>query len=575
MQDDGTRQGYRRVGLGAAGLLLLLIATAWLLAPHDPPAAGNDGMARFLLLRQDMVIALIAAAAMALAWLPMRRIALPNLSPRTIAVATAVIVPLGCWLGARLVFGRFDFSRDEQMASFDTAIFAGGQLFATIPAALRGAAESFNQTFILPIGQHEAWVSAYLPMNAAIRALFLRLGDASLTGPVFVAIGAVALWRIAARLWPTSPASQIVALLLYAGSSQIWITGMTAYAMSAHLGLNLLWLWLFLKDRRWTHGAAIVVGFVATGLHQPLFHPLFVLPFLAWLLAEKNWRLLLVYGVAYAAIGLFWLGWPLWISAHGALPAAATNAVSGVGYVERFQHAVAGLHLWGVGLMAANLVRFVAWQHLLLVPLAGYGIWRCWNADPVARALAMGLLLPVLLLLILLPYQGHGWGYRYLHGVIGNACLLGGYGWRKLEERGRAPVTAFAGATLASIALLVPIHAVLAHRIVAPFAAAAAKRDAVSARIVIVDDGAAPFAQDLVFNRPDFSNRPWVLLGHQVAPSQIAGYCRGGPIAFLGAAQLGGLASAFDEPAPVTTPAYTALEDAARSAGCRIVAFAK
>jgi hypothetical protein len=151
MQDDGTRQGYRRVGLGAAGLLLLLIATAWLLAPHDPPAAGNDGMARFLLLRQDMVIALIAAAAMALAWLPMRRIALPNLSPRTIAVATAVIVPLGCWLGARLVFGRFDFSRDEQMASFDTAIFAGGQLFATIPAALRGAAESFNQTFILPI----------------------------------------------------------------------------------------------------------------------------------------------------------------------------------------------------------------------------------------------------------------------------------------------------------------------------------------------------------------------------------------------------------------------------------------
>lgn len=575
MQDDATGQGYRRVSLGAAGLLLSLIVTAWLLAPHDPPAAGNDGMARFLLLRQDMVIALIAVTAMALAWLPMRHIALLKLSPRTVAIATAAIVPLGCWLGARLVFERFDFSRDEQMVTFDATIFAGGHLFAVIPAQLRGMAESFNQTFILPIGQHEAWVSAYLPTNAAIRALFLRLGDATLAAPLLVAVGALALWRIAARLWPTSPASQIVALLLYAGSSQIWITGMTAYAMSAHLGLNLLWLWLFLENRRWTHGAAIVVGFVATGLHQPLFHPLFVLPFLAWLLAEKKWRLLLVYVATYAAIGLFWLGWPLWISAHGAMPAAATNAVSGVGYVERFRHAVAGLHLWGVGLMAANLVRFVAWQHLLLVPLAAYGIRRCWNVDPVARALAMGLILPVAILLILLPYQGHGWGYRYLHGVIGNACLLGGYGWRKLEERGRAPVAAFAGATLASIALLVPIHAVMAHDIVAPFAAAAARRDAVAARIVIVDDLAAPFAQDLVLNRPDFSNRPWVLLGRQVAPSRIAGYCRAGPIAFLGAAQLGGLASAFDEPAPVTTPAYAALEDAARSAGCRIVAFAR
>jgi hypothetical protein len=575
MQDDGTGQVFRRVSLGAAGLAVLLIATAWLLAPHDLPAADNDGMARFLLLRQDLVITLIVAAVTALAWIPMHRLAVPNLSPRTVAIATAVIVPLGCWLGARLVFGRYDFSRDEQMASFDATIFAGGHLFAVIPAQLRGMAESFNQTFILPIGNHEAWVSAYLPMNAAIRALFLRLGDASLAGPVLVAVGALALWRIAARLWPTSPASQIVALLLYAGSSQVWITGMTAYAMSAHLGLNLLWLWLFLKDRPWAHGAAIVIGFVATGLHQPLFHPLFVLPFLAWLLAEKKWRLLLVYGAAYAAIGLFWLGWPLWISAHGAAPAtAALSNVSGIGYVERLRHAVTGLHLWGVGLMAANLVRFVAWQHLLLVPLAGYGIWRCWNVDPVARALAMGLLLPVLLLLILLPYQGHGWGYRYLHGLIGSACLLGGYGWRKLEERGRAPVTAFAGATLASIALLVPLHAVMARHIVAPFAAVAAQRDATAARIVIVDDRAAPFAQDLVLNRADFANRPWILLGHQVVPAQIAGLCRGGSIAFLAAAQLGGLASAFDAPAPVTTPGYAALEEAARSPGCRVIAFA-
>ena len=566
---------FRRVCLGMAGLVLALIVMAWLLAPHDSPAAYNEGMARFLL-RQDLLIAPVVIALMGIVWRPLGHRPLTLLTPRIIAIATATLVPLGGWLGARLVFGHFDFSRDEQMASFDAAIFAHGQLFATIPAQLRGMAESFNQTFILPIGNHEAWVSAYLPMNAAIRAIFLRLGDASMTGPVFVGVGALALWRIAARLWPTSPSSQIVAMLLYAGSSQIWITGMTAYAMSAHLGLNLLWLWLFLTGRRWTHGAAILVGFVATGLHQPLFHPLFVLPFLTWMLNEKKWRLLLVYGAGYAAIGLFWLGWPLWISAHGVAPSsAALSNVSGIGYLERIQHAVTGLHLWGIGLMAANLVRFIAWQHLLLLPLAGYGIWRGWNTDPLARALAIGIILPIILLLILFPYQGHGWGYRYLHGVIGNACLLGGYGWRRLEERGRAPTMVFAGATLASIALLVPLHAVMAQRIVAPFAATAAKRDAVPARIVIVDDFAAPFAQDLVLNRPDLSNRPWILTGHQLLPGEIAGLCHAGPIAFMGAAELRDLAVVFDAPAPVTTPAYAGLEEAAQAAGCRVTAFAR
>ena len=145
----------------------------------------------------------------------------------------------------------------------------------------------------------------------------------------------------AARLWPTSPSSQIVALLLYAGSSQIWITGMTAYAMSAHLGLNLLWLWLFLTDRRWTHGAAILVGFCChRAAPNRCSTRCFVLPFLTWMLNEKKWRLLLAYGAGYAAIGLFWLGWPLWISAHGVAPSsAALGNVSGIGYLERIQHA--------------------------------------------------------------------------------------------------------------------------------------------------------------------------------------------------------------------------------------------
>jgi hypothetical protein len=38
---------------------------------------------------------------------------------------------------------------------------------------------------------------------------------------------------------------------------------MTPYAMSAHLALNLVWLWLFLRNTAASHAGAIAVGFLA------------------------------------------------------------------------------------------------------------------------------------------------------------------------------------------------------------------------------------------------------------------------------------------------------------------------
>lgn len=572
MQHSDCSRVFRCLTTGAAGITALFMSVAFTMAPDYVPSALNNSMSRHLFVREDLAVGLVTVAALLLvAWGPgLTRPQAQMPRPWLFAFITAVLMMFLCWIGTRLVFGRYDFSRDEQMASFDAIIFASGRLYATFPPEARDTAAIFNQTFILPIGNHEAWVSAYLPMNAVIRAIFLRLGDATLTGPLFVGLGAIALWRIGARLWPRSAASQIVALLLYAGSSQIWLTGMTAYAMSAHLGLNLLWLWLFLKDRPWAHAMAIAVGLVATGLHQPLFHPLFVLPFLTMLAATKRWRLLALYCASYGAIGLLWLGWPLWISAHGVAPVANSATVPGVGYAERFLHAATGLHAWGVGVMAANLVRFITWQHLLLLPLAGYGSYRCWNADPIARALVLGLILPVALLLVMMPYQGHGWGYRYMHGLIGNACLLGGYGWSRLEEKGQTPFTAMLASTVASLAVILPLHTIMAHQMVAPVAAIAATRDATKADYVVVDDLAAPFAQDLVINRPDLDNRPLVLAGGELTPAALTSLCARGSIAFLDATHLGGLSKAFGAAAPAPTPAYAALEEAARTVGCRV-----
>src|SRR3546814_9095813 len=64
-------------------------------------------------------------------------------------------------------------------------------------------------------------------------------------------LGALALWGCARRIWPENREAAVVALLLYAGTGQIWLNGMTAYAMPAHLTINLCWLWFVLRRRWW------------------------------------------------------------------------------------------------------------------------------------------------------------------------------------------------------------------------------------------------------------------------------------------------------------------------------------
>ncbi|MDQ6702482.1 MAG: hypothetical protein M3Z96_04935, partial [Pseudomonadota bacterium] len=61
---------------------------------------------------------------------------------------------------------------------------------------------------------------------------------------------------------------------------------------------------------------AIAVGFLASGLHQLIFHPLFVAPFIVRLWASGRRPLALVYIVGYSFICLFWISyWQIMIEA--------------------------------------------------------------------------------------------------------------------------------------------------------------------------------------------------------------------------------------------------------------------
>lgn len=499
----------------------------------------------FLFVRQDLapaiLLTLLARFGLAPEG-PARGAWMDPIARRPWIVALALM--LGCWAGHHLLLAGYDLTRDEQMASFDAYIYRHGRLFWPIAPEWRPMADALNQLFILPIADRQAWISAYLPVNAMAHALTAMLGDGGLASPLFTAIGALALWRITLRLWPDDIGARAVALLLYAGSSQVVLLGMTGHAMAGHLALNLVWLALFLRGGTAGHAGAMLVGFLATGLHQPLFHPLFVLPFLIALLFDRRWTLMLAYGGAYLLIGLFWLAWPnVIVDLAGGPLASLSSTGDRMSYADRLRDLLAALEPGSLWVMAMNLLRFAVWQHLLLLPLAGAGIALGWRA-PTIRPLLAGILLHIVIVGLLLAFQGHGWGYRYLHGVIGSFCLLGAQGWHGL--RGQWPgERLWAWGNAATFLLALPIHMAMAAWLTLPYARVAERIDRLPQAVAIIDDNAVTFGNDLVVNRPDLSNRPIRLLAAYLTRDQARALCRTRSVAFVDADMLRPIAQAL------------------------------
>ena len=139
-----------------------------------------------------------------------------------------------------------------------------------------------------------------------LHAAFGMVFDPALLNPLLAALGAVALFDIAQRLFPGSRSAQLVALLLYGTSAQVLISAMTPAAMTGHLALNLVWLALYLRGTRASHAMAIGIGFLAIGLHQVVFHPLFAAPFIDHLRRRGEWRTAAAYLGRILSFLLFW-----------------------------------------------------------------------------------------------------------------------------------------------------------------------------------------------------------------------------------------------------------------------------
>lgn len=570
----GARTGVARDGWPGLGALLgtfawllalVLLGSRWLVD------ADTKGLTGWLWTTQDwpLIVALVAF----LLWLrgahadgPSRRIA-SLCWPRWATPAAMAAVFAAGWAGHYVVMAGYDLSRDEQMVLFDAAILERGAVAARLSPDWAAVGEALNRLFTLPQPDPAIWVSAYLPGNATLHLMAQKLGDAHLAAPLLAALAVGALALCVRRLFPGDRTAMAVALGALVLSPQFILTAMTSYAMTAHLALNLVWLALFLRRDAPGLAGCLSVGFVATGLHQPVFHPLFVAPFLWLLWHERRWRPLGLLIAGYAVIGLFWLAWPGLVAAI----AEARQAGSTQGFIARLMVMFGEWRADGFVLMGWNLLRFAAWQPLLLLPLVAAGVAACWRSTPLVRALAAAPVLTVAAMLILLPYQGHGWGYRYLHGLLGNLALLAAFGWAALRERGGVPRGALAATLIASAAAML-WFGMQAQRMILPYAAADARIAASAADYVLIDDGAAPFAQDLVFNPPWLDRRPIRLQASAVRVDPAWGrLCRGRSVAIVGADDLSAISRLFGANPPAASTDLPRARAVLAAAGCREV----
>lgn len=519
-----------------------VLATAFVLALSLAWAMGVTAPALplWLVQTQDLPVLLLLLAAMVLVawWRP--QWSLPDRWPATwvLVAAGALTAALLAW-GTYALLGNFPLSRDEHMVLFDMAIYDKGRLAMPLAPEWRAYARALVPEFLLNNNNPSGLVSGYLPMNALLRLAFSNVGDPAWFNPLLVVVGGAALLDVARREFGPNRRACVVVLLVYLLSAQMLALAMTTYSMTGHMTLNLVWLAAFLRGGKTGNAVAIVTGFIAVGFHQVAFHPFFVAPFLLWKLRDGEWKTVLLYAVAYGAIILWWAYYPLLVSPDITAPGARASDDDFLR--ERVLPLLLKHDPGTLGLMILNLLRFVAWQNLALLPLVIAAI-PATRERGLARALLFGILLWIAFVGFVLPIQGRGWGYRYLSPYLGSFALLAGFGYRQLHQwvgrQADGLVIVTSGLTLA---VAIPQQLSAAHRLMGPHLALQQLIEAQRTPFVLIDDEGSTTvdgrfgenATDHVRNLPDLSNRPLRLGTRHLNLPEILELCRRGTVTLI------------------------------------------
>lgn len=447
-------------------------------------------------------------------------LALPRLakySTRSIILAASVGVLVTTSLGTFAVIRQYPLAVDEFVATFQAKIFARGQIRAHVDPLWQEFALPMTSNLVLWDPKSNTWISGYLPVYSAFRALFELTHAPWLTNPLFGMLSVLALAGIAANVWPGEKYHELLASLMLVTSPQFLINSMTYYAYPAHLCLNLTWLWLYTLRKKRGLAVAPWLGVITMGLHQPVVHALFVAPFILRILFNESWRVkIYTFGVYAAGCG----AWAYWL--FGVRTGFDPGSVDGVGasvFVSYFS--------WpdelAVIRQAMNFSMLASWQSVALVMLASVAFCGWKDLTPFLRDLALSCLLTFLFFVFYNVDQGQGFGYRYTYGILGSLALLAVAGWDQLKWSVQASDLLRFVALSSCLALLVqfPIRCIQTERFISPFADSMAHIRALKEPFVLVDPWAVWYAKDLVRNDPFVRNSPKILFANRVPPELL------------------------------------------------------
>ena len=477
---------------------------------------------------QDLAGSALLALIVLVAWLPAGRqkalafVDAVSRHPRLVAAAAFVALCLGT------LFVELDhpIAQDEYAALLQSRIFAAGSLTGLFPPELIGRLipPLYMNAFVYGSFETGQIASAYWPGFALLLTPFTLLGASWACNALLASLALLLMARIAVRLSGV-PQAGGWAMLLAAASPAFTGMALTYFSMTAHLLLNLAFVWLLLELSARRLFLAGLVGSFALILHNPVPHALFALPWIAWVALQPGARRnLLILGAGYAPIALgIGFGWALLLShiqgaaLHGLVPNTGEPADRILNFLwdwhVKLRTALAGPGDDVLATRAAELVRLWTWAVPGLPLLAAAGWWLA-RRDPRALVLGLSLLATLAGYLFVGFNQGHGWGARYLHPAWGALPILAALALVRADSLERC---ARLGGYVASLAVLslvfaTALRAVQINEYLASHLAQRPPAPREGKHVVFIRIERGNYTASLVQNDPFLRNRVWYLM---------------------------------------------------------------
>jgi hypothetical protein len=423
----------------------------------------------------------------------MQRWMLAERLPLFVALAVFVVAAVGTFA----VCMNHPLSMDEYTMDYQAQVFASGKLAQPVPKAWLPEAELVRPVFCDFNDDNNTWSSAYLPVYSALRALFTKVDLPFLMNPLLVALSIPFFLGTLRSLWPGERWLHHAGILLLAVGSQFMLNGMTAFPLTAHLFLNILWVYCYTKPNRQQWLWCPWIGFAAIGLHQPFMHALFVLPFLLHWTLTRPLKTTIYCALVYLAACLTWHQW--WVVFANENAEAGASAFAFKGWLT-------------IHLQSLNTALILSWTTALVPSLALYAIFRR-RLSSLLIAAAGSVALTCIFYWFYPENQGHGWGFRYFFSALGSLLLIACAGLRAFQADfgKRRAQTLLASMVILSAGLLA-LRCFQVRSITEPYVAVSAYLEAQKADMVIVDASSIWYGADFVRNRPDLTNRPILVL---------------------------------------------------------------